>query len=101
MGKRASKQAANEALNETPKKPKRPTVLKMQVTQHKRRQGKSTFEAYSDYILLAMPADNRRSFPLLFSKALGWEEKPGVGWRPVQPKKNEFNIRKMKAEVMQ
>lgn len=73
----------------------------MQVTQQKRKQGKGTWEPYSDHICLAMPADNKRSFPLLFSKALGWEEKPGVGWRPVQPKKNEFNIRRMKAQVRQ
>jgi hypothetical protein len=48
-----------------------------------------------------MQADNMRSFAQLYPKALGWEEKPGVGWRPMQPKKNEFILRKCKAEVMQ
>ena len=73
----------------------------MQVTQQSRKQGKSTFQSYSDHIALAMPSDNMRSFPQLYPKALGWKGEPGVGWRPVQGKKTEFNIRKCKAEVMQ
>lgn len=97
-GKRPSSAAIAE---DTPKKARKPATLKMRVTQQPRKQGKTTFEVYSDYIALAMQADNMRSFAQLYPKALGWEEKPGVGWRPVQPKKNEFNLRKCKAEVMQ
>ena len=73
----------------------------MRVTQQPRKQGKTTFAVYSDYIALVMPADNMRSFAQLYPTALGWEEKPGMGWRPVQPRKDEFNLRECKAEVMQ
>ena len=40
------------------KKARKPATLKMRVTQQPRKQGKTTFEVYSDYIALAMPADN-------------------------------------------
>lgn len=82
----------------SPPKQKRVTELKCTVERKERKSKNSNFKAYSDLQLVARPGNNMRSMSVIYPGALGWVEEK-AGWRPAKATKNQFNVRKCKAEV--